>query len=73
MSLEQSGQDAGVFEQLQARHGPKARRYDLVTEAEIKTLAAFHNDIHPVVTLYLDVRPEERQRDNVREIRCGPN
>ena len=37
-----------------------------MTEAEIKALAAFHNDIYPVVSLYLDVRPEERQRDKVR-------
>jgi peptide subunit release factor 1 (eRF1) len=66
MSLEQSRQHTRVFEQLQQRHGPKARRYDLVTEAEIKALAAFHNDIYPVVSLYLDVRPEERQRDKMR-------
>lgn len=66
MSVEQPPQHAGVLEQLHRRHRLKAPRYDLVTVAEMKALAAFHNDIYPVVSLYLDVRPEERQRDKVR-------
>jgi peptide chain release factor subunit 1 len=43
-----------------------ARRYDLVTVVELQTLAAFHSDVYPVVSLYLDVRPEERQGKKVR-------
>jgi peptide subunit release factor 1 (eRF1) len=43
-----------------------ARRYDLVTVAVLKALAAFHSDVYPVVSLYMDVRPKERQGDKVR-------
>jgi peptide chain release factor subunit 1 len=48
-------------------HGDQgARRYDLVTMADLKALAAFHDDVSPVVSLYLDVRPKERQGNKVR-------
>jgi peptide chain release factor subunit 1 len=41
-------------------------RYDLVTVAEIDALAAFHSEETPVVSLYLDVRPAERQGGKLR-------
>jgi peptide chain release factor subunit 1 len=53
-----------LLERLRGDQG--ARRYELVTVTDLKTLAAFHSDVYPVVSLYLDVRPEERQRDKVR-------
>jgi peptide chain release factor subunit 1 len=38
----------------------------VVTVADLEALAAFHSDASPVVSLYLDVRPEERQGEKVR-------
>jgi peptide subunit release factor 1 (eRF1) len=55
-----------VSEPLNRRVDARARRYDLLTVADLKALAAFHSDVDPVVSLYLDVRPEERQGDKVR-------
>ncbi len=45
---------------------PTAARYDLVTVAEIEALTALQSEVSPVVSLYLDVRPEEQQGDKVR-------
>jgi peptide subunit release factor 1 (eRF1) len=55
---------AHLRERLRGDRG--ARRYDLVTVADLEALAAFHSDASPVVSLYLDVRPEERQGEKVR-------
>jgi peptide chain release factor subunit 1 len=53
-----------LLERLRSDRG--ARRYDLVTVADLEALAAFHSDVYPVISLYLDVRPEERQGEKVR-------
>jgi peptide chain release factor subunit 1 len=53
-----------LVERLRTASAP--RRYDLVSESEIETLTAFHSDTFPVVSLYLDVRPAERQGDKLR-------
>jgi peptide chain release factor subunit 1 len=53
-----------LLERLRRDRG--TRRYDLVTVADLEALAACHSDVYPVISLYLDVRPEERQRDKVR-------
>jgi peptide subunit release factor 1 (eRF1) len=66
MSVEQPPQHGGVLEQLRRRHRLQAPRYDLVTVAEMKALTAFHSDDYPVVSLFLDVRPEEREREKIR-------
>src|ERR1700752_2680084 len=66
MSVEQPPQHTEVFEQLHRRHRLKVPRYDLVTVADMKALAALHSDDYPVVSLFLDVRPEEREREKVR-------
>jgi peptide chain release factor subunit 1 len=66
MSAEQPQEHEGVSEQFNQDMDARVRRYDLVTVDEIKTLTAFHSDVYPVVSLYLDVRPEERQGDKVR-------
>jgi peptide subunit release factor 1 (eRF1) len=66
MSVEQPPQQAGIVAQLPRRQRLRVPRYDLVTVAEMKALAAFHSDDYPVLSLYLDVRPEERQREKVR-------
>jgi peptide chain release factor subunit 1 len=66
MAAEQMQGHEGVLEQLNRRVDVRVRRYDLVTVAEIKALSDFHSDAYPVVSLYLDVRPEERQREKVR-------
>src|SRR5919197_446998 len=55
---------ARLRERLRGDRG--ARRYDLVMVADLEALAAFHSDASPVVSLYLDVRPEERQGEKVR-------
>ena len=67
-----------LLERLRSDRG--ARRYDLVTVADLEALAAFHSDVYPVISLYLDVRPEERQGEKVRaklkhlidEVKRGP-
>jgi peptide chain release factor subunit 1 len=66
MSVEQPQQHEGVLEPLNQGGDRRTRRYDLVTVADLKAMAAFHSDVYPVVSLYLDVRPEERQGDKVR-------
>jgi anti-sigma factor RsiW len=41
-----------LLERLRSDRG--ARRYDLVTVADLEALAAFHSDVYPVISLYLD-------------------
>lgn len=42
------------------------RHFDQVRTADLEALAAFHSDDHPVLSLYLDLSPAERQGDKVR-------
>src|SRR4051812_48159345 len=39
---------------------------DLLTESRLEMLTRFHSDTYPVVSLYLDLRPEERQGGRLR-------
>jgi peptide chain release factor subunit 1 len=55
---------ARLLERL--RTAPLLPRYDLVTVGELEALAAFHRDDAAVVSLYLDVRPAERQGGKLR-------
>jgi len=40
---------------------PKPRRYDLVTAGDLANLVKFRSEQYPVLSLYLDVTPPERQ------------
>lgn len=48
-----------LMEELREAAGP--RRFDLVTVGELTELKEFHSEHYPVLSLYLDVRPPERQ------------
>ena len=50
---------ARLIERLRTDCG--IRRYDLLLVEDLEVLAAFQSQEYPVVSLYLDVRPEECQ------------
>ena len=50
---------------------PRLRRYDLVTADELASLVAFRTERHPVLSLYMDVTPPERQnRKHLAKFKC---
>ncbi|RLC85052.1 MAG: hypothetical protein DRI79_11930 [Chloroflexi bacterium] len=50
---------AALVERVRAARGP--RRYDLVTVGDLADLSDFRSEHYPVLSLYLDVSPPERE------------
>ena len=66
MAVEHQRDREEILEPLDGPVIRRVARYDLLTVDDIKVLTAFHSDAYPVVSVYLDARPEERQREKLR-------